>query len=94
MISAGYVHNPSSEVATGRVNEVLLQKASELTGGQFLQSADEKPDLSGVEVARYVEVWPYVLLAFLFLFLVDVAIRRWEHVRGLVDQIRRVVVPG
>ena len=88
MISAGYVHNPSGEVATGRIDEQLLRESSEQTGGQYIGSTEEKIELAGADVSRFVELWPYAILALLFLFMADVAIRRWEHVRGLVDQVK------
>lgn len=93
MISAGHVHNPSSEVATGRVNETLLRKACELSNGQYLDTPEKELDLGGAEVARSVELWPYLLWLFIPLFLADLAVRRWEHVRGLADQVRGVFVP-
>ncbi|MFV1994016.1 MAG: VWA domain-containing protein [Verrucomicrobiales bacterium] len=88
MISAGYVHNPSAETATGRVDAALLALASELTGGGFLEGDARDLQLGGREVARYVELWPALLLVFLLLFFVDLAVRRWDHVRGLVEMIR------
>lgn len=90
MVSAGYVHNPSGEVATGRINDTLLKQACAQTGGTYLESADDKLELTGADVSRFVELWPYAILAMLFLFMADVAIRRWEHVRGLVEQIKRI----
>jgi Ca-activated chloride channel family protein len=87
MVSAGYVHNPSGEVATGRINDTLLKDASTQTGGTYLDSGEGKLTLAGADVLRFVELWPYAILALLFLFMADVAIRRWEHVRGLVDLV-------
>ncbi|CAN5174025.1 VWA domain-containing protein [soil metagenome] len=84
MVSAGVVHNPSSEAATGRTDDALLRQATELTGGTFLESADADLPLEGAAVARYIELWPYLVGAMLILFFVDLAIRRWENVRGLV----------
>jgi len=90
MVSAGYVHNPSSEVATGRINEPLLKKACALTGGTYLGTADAQLNLTGADVSRFVELWPYVIVLLVLLLMVDVAIRRWEHLRGLIDQIKGV----
>ena len=87
LISAGYVHNPSSEIATGQVNESLLKQACELTGGSYLHSAEDVLELTGTEVSRYVELWPWLLLAFLVFFVADLTIRRWENVMGVVDQV-------
>lgn len=91
MVSAGYVHNPSSEVATGQVNDSLLRAACDLTGGSYLESAGAPPALTGENVSRYVELWPYLIMTFLGLFLADLCIRRWENVLGVFDlfQMRR-----
>lgn len=90
MISAGYVHNPSGEVATGRVNDDLLKEATAQTGGNYLESPDDELKLAGADVSRFVELWPFAILILLFLFMADVAVRRWEHVRGIVDQVKRI----
>lgn len=86
IVSAGHVHNPSGEVASGRVDSELLKKACEITGGNFLSSADDKLELTGSKVARYVELWPALLILFLALFLIDLCIRRWENVMGIWEQ--------
>ena len=86
MVSAGYVHNPSGEVATGKTDDVLLKEVTEITGGTLLESADQKLELTGANVARYVEIWPYVIQVLIGLFLLDVIVRRWEHARGLWQQ--------
>lgn len=85
MVSAGHVHNPSTEVATGRVDDALLKEACKITGGTYLENADSPLELTGQDVARYVELWPWLMLAFLAVFLIDLAIRRWENVLGVVD---------
>ncbi len=90
MVSAGHVHNPSAEVATGQINESLLRKATELTGGTYLESADDKLELIGSDVSRYVELWPLLLKIFLGLFLLDLLIRRWENVLGVFEQVGAV----
>ncbi len=89
MVSAGHVHNPSAEVATGRIDDALLRQACEITGGTWLESPDVPLELTGEAVARYVELWPYLLGAFLVLLLLDLSIRRWENVLGVVDLFRR-----
>lgn len=91
IVSAGYVHNPSGEVSTGRVDETLLRQACETTGGTFLESPEAALELVGTNVAGYVEWWPALLLAFLVLYLIDLAVRRWENVLGVVDQAGRWV---
>lgn len=90
IVSAGYVHNPSEEVATGRVDEALLRQVCEITGGTYLENADQSLELTGTDVARYVELWPYLMMAFLGVFLLDLLIRRWENVMGVGDQVMRL----
>ncbi|MDH4409588.1 MAG: VWA domain-containing protein [Verrucomicrobiales bacterium] len=85
MVSAGHVHNPSTEVATGQIDDALLKEACKITGGTYLENADAPLELTGEDVARYVELWPWLMLAFLVVFLLDLAIRRWENVLGVVD---------
>ena len=87
LVSAGYVFNPSSEVATGKVDKEKLRSVANLSGGTFLESVDEPLELSGTEVAQYVELWPLILMALLVMFLADLIIRRWENVMGVVDQV-------
>ena len=85
MVSAGHVHNPSTEVATGQIDDALLKEACTITGGTYLENAEAPLELTGEDVARYVELWPWLMLAFLAVFLLDLAIRRWENVLGVVD---------
>lgn len=87
MVSAGYVHNPSAEVATGQISEGTLREAAEITGGTFLDSPDQDLTLTGSNVSRYVELRPLFLKLFLILLLADIAIRRWENLLGLKDQV-------
>ena len=87
MVSAGLVHNPSSEASQGTVNEALLKEAVAITGGSSLTS-DALPELSSTRAAQYVELWPPLVIALLMLFLADIAIRRWEHVNGLWELVK------
>lgn len=82
MVTAGLVHNPSGEQSLGTVNEKLLRETCQLTGGAYLTSGADL-DLGSAKARRYIELWPYLVMALLLVFLVDVAIRRWEHVTGL-----------
>lgn len=88
MVSAGIVHNPSNEASLGTLNEALLNQATAIAGGKILK-ANELPDLNQNRAVQYTELWPSLIVALLFLFLLDLAIRRWEHVQGLWE----VLVP-
>jgi hypothetical protein len=50
------------------------------------------PDLSTTRAVHYVELWPPLVIDLLLLFLIDTAIRRWEHVLGIWEMVisRRV----
>ena len=84
MVTAGLVHNPGSEVSLGTVNEKLLREVCAMTGGSYLEK-DAKLDLGSAKARRYMELWPYLVMALLLLFLVDIAVRRWEHVKGILE---------
>ncbi len=86
MVSAGLVHNPSSEASLGTVNEPLLKEAARISGGTFM-TENKLPDLTTTKATQYVELWPVVLVALLLLFLADIAIRRWEHVTGIWERM-------
>lgn len=90
LVSAGYVHNPSNEVATGQVNDELLREACRITGGSYLESADEVLKLEGTNVSNYVELWPYLISAFMVVFILDLCVRRWENVMGVGEQFLRL----
>jgi len=87
MVSAGLVHNPSSEASLGTVNELLLKEVARISGGSFMAD-DALPDLTATRATQYVELWPPILVALLLLFLADIAIRRWEHVTGIWESVR------
>lgn len=88
MVSAGLVHNPSSEASLGTVNESLLQQAVTVSGGALL-TAPKLPDLNSTRAVQYVELWPSLVIVLLLLFLIDTAIRRWEHVLGIWELMAR-----
>ena len=75
--------NPSTEASLGTVNEELLKEAVRITGGDYLTDAKRLPNLETTKAVQYEELWPSLLLALLMIFLIDTAIRRWEHVVGL-----------
>lgn len=85
IVSAGLVHNPSGEVATGRIDDALLREACRITGGTYLERAEDPLELTGENVARYVELWPLLMLAFLGVLLLDLLVRRWENALGVLD---------
>ncbi|MEX2577923.1 MAG: VWA domain-containing protein [Verrucomicrobiales bacterium] len=90
LVSAGYVHNPSNEVATGQIEEERLRRVCEMTGGTYLESPEETLELTGTNVSRYVELWPYLMMLFVAVFLADLLVRRWENVLGVGEQASRL----
>ena len=82
MVTAGLVHNPSGEQSLGTVNEPLLKDVTKMTGGTYLEK-DGALDLGSAKARRYLELWPHLVVALIFLFLIDAAVRRWEHVTGI-----------
>lgn len=89
VVSAGRVFNPSGEAATGRIDDRLLKSAATLTGATYVPAGtDPVLALDGSEVARHAELWPWLLALFVPLALADLALRRWEHVRGLAAPLR------
>lgn len=88
IVSAGHVHNPSTESASGRIDEALLRRVCELTGGRYLEGEGASLELEGAGFVRQVELWPYLMAAFLALFLVDVVVRRWENLLGVADRLK------
>ncbi len=97
MVSAGDVFNPSAEAATGQTNDALLARVTKLTGGTFVPAADAaqaKILLDSAEIAQYRELWPWILAFLIPLVLVDMALRRWEHVLGIGAQIASWLKPA
>ncbi|MCG8600926.1 MAG: VWA domain-containing protein [Verrucomicrobiales bacterium] len=94
LVSAGYVHNPSGEVATGQIDEAFLKEICEMTGGTYLTETERGPELTGTDVARYVELWPLLLFGFVAFFLMDLCIRRFENLLGVVENFARVFGVG
>lgn len=88
MVSAGLVHNPSGEAATGQVNRTLLEKVCRITGGTLLESPETGLEPVSAGHARFVELAPWLLKLLLLLFLADVTIRRWENVQGMWEAVR------
>lgn len=88
MVSAGIVHNPSSEASLGTVNEALLIEATHITGGMMLKDG-QLPNLSTTRTVEYMEMWPSIIIGMLLLFLIDIAIRRWEHLTAIWEILAR-----
>ena len=84
MVTAGIVNNPSAESSLGTINEKLLREACRLTGGAFLDKGS-RLDLGEAKGKLHVELWPYFVIAALLIFILDIGVRRWEHVTGLFE---------
>lgn len=90
MVSAGLVHQPSAEASLGTLREPLLAEAARITGGSLLKGP-ALPELGSNQATQHIELWPPMIVALLLLFLVDVGIRRWEHVQALWQRLRQVI---
>lgn len=90
LVSAGLVHQPGSEAAAGRIDRDLLGRLSEISGGLLLaegvNNLPEPPPASGAVT----DLRPLLLALVLVLFLIDLAIRRWENVLGIAERLRFV----
>ncbi|MDB6139707.1 MAG: von Willebrand factor type domain protein [Verrucomicrobiaceae bacterium] len=86
-VSAGLVHNPGAEASLGTVNQPLLKAATAITGGEML-AAGQVPDLAASQATQFTELWPPLVVVLLLVFLLDVLVRRWEHVTGLWETVR------
>ena len=67
--------------------EKLLRQVCQITGGHYLAGGETKLDLGASRSRRYVELWPWLVKALLLVFLVDIAVRRWEHLTGIWEVI-------
>jgi uncharacterized membrane protein len=85
MVSGGLVRNVSTETATGRVNTALLERAAAVTGGTLLGAGVTKLPPMRAARGQLVDFTPALLRLLLVVFLADVALRRWDNVRGLLD---------
>lgn len=86
--AVGVVNQVATETSLGVVNERLLRQVAEITGGQWLEPGTT-PTLGATISPRYVELWPQLAALILLLLFVDLLIRRWEQVLGLVAGLRR-----
>ena len=87
-VSAGLVHNPSTEASLGTVNTPLLKAATAVTGGEMLVPS-QVPDLKASQATQFTELWPPLVIALIVVFLMDLCLRRWEHVVGLWETVTR-----
>ena len=56
-----------------------------ITGGTIVaEDASALPEIRGSH-SHFVELTPFLLKVFLLLFLIDIGIRRWENVLGMVS---------
>jgi hypothetical protein len=85
MVSAGLVYDVSGETAAARIDGELLARVAKATGGQLLAEGATSLSSARAAKARFVDLTPWLLILFLLLFLVDIAIRRWENVLGVYD---------
>jgi Ca-activated chloride channel homolog len=87
--SAGLVYQPSGEASLGTADEALLAKAAQTGGGKLLTSTDPLPQATATPALEFVELWPFLLMLFLLLWMLDVIIRRWEHLAAWLSLPRR-----
>ena len=90
MVSAGLVHNVSGEASTGHVNITLLEKATKLTGGTLLRPSDDRLPPARAGHSHFIELGPYLLKLLLLLFLLDLAVRRWENLLGMAEVLQPI----
>ena len=87
-VTAGLVESISGEASTGRTDTPLLTEVTASTGGTLLApDAASLPDYARTGYSHYVELRPYLLIALLLLFLIDVALRRWENVLAIGSMV-------
>ncbi len=89
VVSAGIVHSVTGEKATGRVNTELLENVCRLTGGKLYGESDDELKLPRAGRSQFVELTPLLLRLILVLFVVDIAIRRWENVVGMLTVFQK-----
>lgn len=96
MVTGAIVRNRSTEAATGQIDRELLQKLADTTGGRVLEPGDRLLETSPPPIPGFVgkgrarqmfELRPWLLVAALLTFLIDVLIRRWPSVLALADAV-------
>ncbi len=92
LVSAGLVHEVSGEVAGQRIDESLLARVRQLTGGSDLAAPGSMVPPRSRRQGEFVDLTPLLLVCLLLLFLVDLGLRRTENVLGLWDGIAGWIV--
>jgi Ca-activated chloride channel homolog len=87
-VSAGLVHNPGSEVATGTIDRALLNEVARLTGGAVLEPDNHTLPEPPPPADAWVDLRPALLALMLLVFLIELSVRRWENVLGVWERVR------
>jgi Ca-activated chloride channel homolog len=96
LVSAGLVHQPSSEASLGTVNEPLLKRTAEVANGIVIAASPRAASSGEGGVGKvslpptppaalsqtHEELWPLLMKLLLLLWMADVLLRRWEHVQS------------
>jgi uncharacterized membrane protein len=82
--AAGYVQRPSAEYTPRSGGTTLLAQISAASGGEVLGGAATTPASTTVPGAATRELWPWLLLAAVLLWPIEIAARRglWRRLRG------------
>ncbi len=86
LVSAGLVHNPGAEVASGRVDLESLARIAHAGDGQTLSPTDELPIPPPAAAAPH-DLRPWFLIALMLALLADLVLRRWENVLGVWERL-------
>jgi len=86
LVSAGIVHQPSTETALGQIDTALLNRVAQRGGGQVLAPDQvDLPKLETAAVGQVIDLVPWIVGLMLLLFLIDTVIRRWENVHTVFE---------
>jgi uncharacterized membrane protein len=89
VVSAGLVHNTSVETATGQVDQQLIESVTRITGGEIISADSTTLPTTKESHSHFIELTPWLLRIFLVLFVMDVAIRRWDNLLSIATVFRR-----
>ncbi len=88
-VSAGLVHQPGSESASGRIDHALLADVARITGGSVLADAGSAlPPPAAAAQGAPLDLRPPLVALLLALLLLDLIVRRWENVLAIADRLR------